>query len=394
MMKKVFYGWILGAVIAGSVHAKGGPQWSSQMKKLSQLLSEILVDASSAERFAAPKNSKRIESNAKKLSELAHEIKEVTQGAGKEAAPDNDLSMGLISGLFKRETTRAYQEFKRGNKGYARTVLRSIPSYCIGCHTRSEAGPKFGDLISDSMVKDLKPFEKAEVFASANQYDKALKYFGEVIKNGSVAKERQVEWERAARYAVAIAVRVKNDPEKAMVFVKDVLETKSAPRFFKDDATIWKTSIENWEKERPKIPTSEHGLFAEGQRLMGLAVQTQKYPADRAGEVLYLRATQIFHDLLKRFPRTSKTPEALYMLGVAYRALQDLHLWSLSDLYFEACIRKAPHTPVSSECYRQFEESMFIGYSGSGGVSIPNDVKAKLTELESLSEGHVEQSPR
>ena len=389
-MKTKLYGW-MSVVVLLSTHAYAGDKpakWTVKMHQMANALSEILVDASSVERFIAPKNASRIEANSKKLADLAHDIQKATQGDKTDViSPDGDLSLGLISGLFKEESSRAYQEFKRGNKVYARSILRSIPSYCMGCHTRGTGGPEFGELLPNDKMKGLTDYEKAEAYAAARQYDKALASFESVIKSAKFSRERIVEWERAARYAVAISVRVKKDPKKAIGFVDEVLSSKAIPQFFKDDAEIWKKSLTTWDKEIAETPSSEEGLFAEGQKLMAAALASQTYPADRSGEVIYLRATQVLHDLMKKYPNGSRVPESLYMLGLAYRALQDLNLWSLSDLYFEACIRKAPRTPVASQCFKQYEESMFIGYSGSGGVSIPSDVRKKIMELDGLATG-------
>lgn len=362
--------------------------WSAKMHQMTQALSEILVDASSVERFTSPKNAKRVESNSKKLADLAHDIAQATQGGKSDVvSPDGDLSLGIISGLFKEESKRAYQEIKRGNKTFARSIIRSIPSYCMGCHTRGSSGPEFGELVNATLLQDLSDYEKAETYAAARQYDKALAQFESVIKNAKFSRERIVQWERAARYAIAISVRVKNDPKKAIAITDEVLGSKATPQFFREDVEAWKESLKAWEKEFAKTPTSEEGLFLEGQRLMSMALQSQKYAADRSGEVTYLRATQAFHQLLKSYPNGAKTAESLYMLGLAYRALQDLNLWSLSDLYFEACIRKSPRSEVANQCFKQYEESVFIGYSGSGGVSIPADVRAKVLELDALANG-------
>jgi len=383
-------GAVLGFSMVVSASAKEAPKaaFSAKMLKLAQVVSQTLVDTSSAGKFMDPKNAKRIEDNTKKLSELAHDIHKASVGASTDViSPDGDVSVSLIAGLFQDDAKRAYDEFKRGNKEYARTVLRSIPGYCIGCHTRGNSGPQFIDLGTNAQLKGLTPFEKGEVFAATRQYDKALENFEEVFKKESSARDRQIEWEKAARYAVAIAVRVKKDPAQALNFVEKIIDFKGAPQFFKEDANAWKASLLTWKKEMSTVPTSEEGYFAEAQRLMSQAMQSQMYLADRNGDVYYLRATQTLHDLLRLYPNGSKTSESLYLLGLAYRALQGLNLWNLSDLYFEACIRKAPHTGVSSQCYRQYEESIFMGYSGSGGVSIPSDVRTKLFTLEGLAEG-------
>ena len=74
----------------------------------------------------------------------------------------------------------------------------------------------------------------------------------------------------------------------------------------------------------------------------------------------------------------------LYPAIGAYRRGR-LRVSSLHELYYEACVRRAPHTTTSAECFRRFEESIYFGYSGSGGVSLPDDVRKNLAELRDLS---------
>jgi hypothetical protein len=102
---------------------------------------------------------------------------------------------------------------------------------------------------------------------------------------------------------------------------------------------------------------------------------------DRAGDVLYLRASSVLHDQLSHFPQGPKSAEAFFLLGICYEILRDFDLWTLGDTYFEACIHRAPHTELAESCYRKLEESTLAGYTGSAGTQVPLDVEKKLTRL-------------
>ena len=54
-------------------------------------------------------------------------------------------------------------------------------------------------------------------------------------------------------------------------------------------------------------------------------------------------------------------------------------------MYYEACIRNAPHTEVSGKCYKKYEANVNFGYTGSGGTSIPEDLQTLLKELKKLA---------
>ena len=102
---------------------------------------------------------------------------------------------------------------------------------------------------------------------------------------------------------------------------------------------------------------------------------------DRSADMLYLRASAVLHEQLGRFPQGPKSAEAFFLLGVCYEILRDFDLWTLGDTYFEACIHRSPHTPLSESCYRKLEESILAGYTGSAGTRVPVEIEGKLQRL-------------
>ncbi len=349
------------------------------MEELRSVLSELLPDLFSDERFNSPGNMKRIESNVKKLAELAHDMP-----IGTFPAADQDLSISLISGLLKDEAMLALTHLRSGHKAYARRVLKTIPNYCIACHTRS-AGLDLSSF-QEEVPKTLTPLEKAEFFDATRQFDRAFGEFEKILADPSTAQGRQLEWKRAAGYGIATAVRVKRDPARAMALVDLILSSPGAPIYLRQEALQWKRSLQEWTNEQPQKPSTADALLTEAKRLVAKARDLQEYPADRSADILYLRASATLHDFLSQFPSDQNVGEALLMLGDCYETLQDLQLWSLHDLYYEACVRKFPHTSVARACYVRYEQSMFFGYTGSGGTFLPAEVQKHLNELKKLAE--------
>lgn len=354
-------------------------EWRSKMKELGSTFQELLLDISSDDRFNAPRNRARIERNARKLSALSHGL-----NMKKSALPDVDPSVIMISGLFSREADHAATELRRGNRSYARGILRSLTGYCIACHTRNTSGPSFS-LPSDAAVQALKRSERGEYFAATRQFDKALDEFEAILADPAAAQARPLEWERAIRFGLAIAVRVKKDPERAAALVDRVIATQKAPLFVREQASQWKETLSQWKAEPKREAVTEEGLYAESKRLIAQARTAQRYPADRAADVLYLRATAVVHELLSVAPEGKHAEEALFMAGFCYDVLRDLGIWSLHELYYLTCIYNAPHSEIARTCYKHYEESVYAGYSGSGGESLPADVKKTLSELDALS---------
>ena len=356
------------------------PDWNKRMNELRSILSELLPDIISDEQFNSPKNFERIEMNAKKLAELAHGMPE-----GKLPA-DADPSIALISGLFKDEILLAYNHLMNGERLYARVVLKSdfpdiaspaildLPLLWIFLRCNR----KFPKILESS-------FEKAEFFDATWQFDRALDEFQKILEDPVAAQDHQLEWQSAAYYSIATAVRVKRDPDRAMAIVTLVINSPAAPVFLKQDARHWQESLQQWKNEVPRKLTTADDLFKEAERLIGLATDIQEYPADRAGDILYLRASSCLHDFLSRYPDSPRIAEALLLLGTCYEILREPELWSLHELYYEACVRKSPHTQIAETCYARYEQSIFFGYSGTSGISLPAEVKKHLEELKKLA---------
>jgi hypothetical protein len=353
-------------------------EWRTRMQKMYKVLAEITEDTTSDQRFNNPKNKTRIDRNVETLYKSAHDMSK------KGASPDLDPSVTIISGLFEGETKRAHTALKSGNRYYARSILSSISGYCIACHTRNNTGPQFSSLPFEPS-SDLKPIEQGRFLAATRQYDRAMDVFQKMVNDPSTPVLRPIEWELAARYGLSIAVRVKKDPAQARALVERIIGSKNGPYFLKHDATQWRTSIIEWEEELGRQPKTEEGLYSEAMRLITKAHEVQKYPADHSADILYLRATSVIHDLLQMAPNGKRAEDAFLMAGMCYEVLRSLNLDELHDIYYEACIHKAPHTSTAESCYRRYEKNTYEGFTGSAGTFLPPDVKQKLKVLEDLA---------
>ena len=359
---------------------KNEAKWREKMQELYHSLVEITTDTSSEQRFNSPENRSRIEKNAKKLMDRAHELGQ------KGVSPDADPTIQMIAGLFQDETKRAYLALKHGNRAYARGVLNQVGSYCIACHTRNPSGPSFTSLPLEPTSKTLSVLEQGRFYAATRQYDRAFDAFLKVVDDSAAPVQRPLEWEQAIRSGLSIAVRVKKDPDQAQSLVERVIGAKKAPFFLRQDALKWKESIAAWREEIPRRALTEEGLYVEAMQLIAQARELQKYPMDHAADVLYLRATAVLHELMQKAPQGRHVQDALFMAGVCYDVLRPLNLDDLHEIYYEACIKKVPHSPTAEVCYRRYEQSTYEGYTGSSGTHIPGEVREKLDQLEKLAQ--------
>lgn len=354
--------------------------WSGKMQSLYKTLSDVLTDVTSNRRFNDPENKLRIQMETDELARLAHDLNRKNM-----VRADADPTVEMVAEMLGSETKRAASELKRGHRTYARSILLSVPSYCIACHTRNSTGVEFAELPIEPSTKSLTPIERGEFYAASRQFDRAQDQFKLIIQDSKFAAVDVFDWQKAVHHSLAIAVRVKQDPSQAKEIVQAILKTPNAPFFMKQDAKSWLASINEWQQESPRHAASEEGLYSEAVRLLARARETQKYPMDRTADIFYLRASAATHDLLQVAPNGPHSSEAFLLAGLSYEVLNPVNLENLHELYYGACIRKAPHSPTAEICFQRLEQDITQDYTGSIGVDIPEDVRQSLENLQRLA---------
>lgn len=360
--------------------------WNESMVELSEVFGRLLPMVVNDKKFHDPKNRDQLKKDVEKLTSLAHGMDKDLKNQNYTFLPDSDMTIEMISDAFKKESSRALSELKKGHMDYAQSLLKQVSNFCISCHTRNQFGPDFQTLDIETDMSSLGPLEKANFLAATRQFDRALNAYRKVIKDTNFLSSQRLNWERALGKALLIAVRVRRNPGLGIEIIDEVLAlNEKVPTFIQNYAKSWRGSLVSWKKEPQRQDTTEEGLFAEAQLSFTRAKAKQKYPFDRSAEVDFMRVSSLIHQLLRRYPKGERVPEALYMAGVSYEALQDLDWWSFHEMYYEQCIKKSPHSPIAQRCYARYEESVYLGYSGSSGVSIPEEVRQRLDKLQKLA---------
>lgn len=363
-------------------------KWSAKMQALYQTLSELLTDVSSDQRYSDPSNRIRIRTNAEKIASLSHELWK------KDApTPDLDPTLPIIGGFLKRESRAAVSALQRGDRAYARSILRTIPSYCIACHTRNDSGPQFKALSLEPTGKTLSALERGEFFMATRQYDRASEEITKVVNNPKLAAKDPWSWRKAVQNALIISIRVKKDPNRTEEIINSVIANANELSQSKTDAQAWKISVQDWKNEPKQKAMTEAGLRAEAMRLMSKAREIQQYPMDRTADVAYLRASAAAHDLLQVTKDPQTTADALLLVGLSYEVINPLRGETLHQIYYESCIRKAPHSDIAGLCYKRIEDSIILSFSGSVGTDVPEDVTAHLAELRKLANKNQDVTP-
>lgn len=365
--------WIVASLIwTTCIHAEE-KSWQAKMSELSQALGDAIP-------FLYPDPTRDVKSLNEKITRIYELSQKLDIGYDHiQKVKDADPALPYLAGQMKQDIERAYLSVQDGHAEYAKAVIRSSTAYCVACHTRTKSGTEFP--LMKAFAEPLKKaswITKIEFLAASRQFDAVMSEVMGKLSQPLTPGLSALDLERATRMALSIAVRVKKSPTKASFLAEAVTKSSSATVAMKQSAEVWKKDIAAWQKDRSKFESDEDLLKA-ARTLVEPA--TSQDPLGGHAEVKYLRATVLMHELLKTYPKSVNIAEALYIIGVSYRALQDLGLWSLQDMYFMACIDQAPHTKLSQTCYKEYESSVTLGYSGSSGIHIPKAVRTHLDKL-------------
>lgn len=354
--------------------------WQVKMQELSAVFGELMPIVASNQKFLDPKNKETITKDTDALGRLAHSLKT-------DKLPKNsDPSLKITAQLFEEDIGRAKALLASNQLEGARVILRDTSSYCIQCHTQSSQGPNFPTMKLDFPTDGLTTLEKADLYVSLRQFDRALGEFTKIIEDKKFAAEHVFEWEQAARSAIAISVKVERDPVKTLSLVRKIAANPSTPQFMKESINPWEASVQDWKRERKPLLVSPTETVNTAERMILRAQSKQKYPLDHSQDILFFRASGILHDLLA-FHNANDEIKArvLYLSGMAAENTSNLNFWTLHETYYELCVQTVPHTGLARLCFERLNNSMIIGYSGSAGTSIPPEIQKKLDEMRLLS---------
>lgn len=356
--------------------------WNSKMRELSKAMSEALPELYAG---SAPLNREQFKDKVRNIYFISRDIDESAHHGA--ISNDKDITIPYLSHLFREEIERAYWSLESGNDHYAKGVVRSSVSYCIACHTRTEMGPQFPLIASlTSKSKWTSWIDRVSFLAASRQFDGAYDEVLKQLKSSELPSDIKAnDLEKSLNIALSISVRVKQNADLAEALAVAASNSKHLAPDVKKRAAIWINDIQQWKKEKkPDLKTADSYMVA-ARKLVGKLMTNGEMTWIHGNEVRFLRSSVLMHELLARYPASPDGAEALYLIGISYDVLQDLGIWSLHDMYYQACIERKPHSDVARRCYERYKESVTLGYSGSGGVRIPGSVQIQMSRLERLA---------
>jgi hypothetical protein len=358
---------------------KSRPALPQEMSVVYRAFMDLQPFLSNRDKFSDPANEQRISELLKTLTSKFNEIDSLHRGPATE--PGFESTLTALNDMLADAKNR----FAEGKKGYALWRLKTTSNYCISCHTRHEVEMSFYD--SSDSIEKMEPIERGELYLASRQFEKAKRTFLDVVYDQKDPNGRRME---ALREWLVIEVRVSPDPREALTELEKIKKKVALAPYEADEIQEWIISLRRWENEGPLVVDK----LAKAENLVRQGLGGPDPLRGRKGTVELLRATALLHSLKEDKIAPEKRAKVLYLLGLAYSELPFFFADELPELFLESCIREFPGTETAQRAFSLYKEIVTLGFTGSGGVRVPDDIEAELTELRNLAFGVPQASGR
>jgi len=324
--------------------------------------------------FSDPAQASRVREALQQLARQADAVRAHAEG---------DRRMAFLGDALARETRETLHRFESGRVEAAQFFVQRLADYCVACHASlpdPDDPPLASDFVDATALAGLPPERRATLQIATRRFDDALATLEAHL--GSPEVHPATLLEPLTTY-LTVALRVKNDPARALPVLDRLAERPDLWTYLRGDLERWRVELRSWKARGLPEPTLEsaRGMLEEARKLI-------RFPTDRAALVHYLLASAQLHRFLERHAgeESEEVAEAYYLLGLVESRVGGTGWWvSESDFHLETAIRMAPHSDVAARAFALLEEETLLGWSGSGGVHMPPDVRALLEELRVLA---------
>lgn len=323
-------------------------------------------------KFQAKENQKVIAENLDLMARSAQNLD----------AHGRSLESGFryMSTLFASDINQIRNWYKNGRYDGARFYLHNVVDRCVECHAKMQAQqnfPRSGDFFKLVDATTLPLLELARLQVATRQFDASLDTYEKFLASSGSAKEISFGRDVFTDY-LKIVLRVKRDYPRAKKTLESFRLRKDLPAYLLKAVEVWVADIQ---EIHDKGMLGKNDL-ASAKKSIEFAKSRMDYPTDRSGLVYYTLASGLLQEIVKDLKRADlERAEAYYYLGITELMLTN-SLWaSGSQPYFETAIRLAPKSRFAEDAYGIIEEQVYLAFTGSSGVHVPEDLRLWLEEL-------------
>lgn len=350
--------------------------WSTKMGVLKSTVESLWVEAADEKNFLDPKNSSKIENLLKKFSQLAHELSQDTL-----KSKDMGATFQVVAGLLDEEANAQLFAFKKGDRKYARHMVKATTRYCSACHTQGRASAEGLGFQEPKGFEKLGGLEQADILVSLRSFEKAQVSFQKFIESAKDSNAIEVSAHRAVNLAV-----FRGDEISGLAAVNAALENENTAPEFKKVLEAWKKSF----SQKDQYDRTLDGA----QKYLRKSEKMNAYPLDVSGEVEALRGMKIYSDILQKSSDPKEKAKILLELGKVTERLVSFDIWELPDYLYASCVATYPHSSLARECSEKYENIVNLGYTGSAGVDVPTEIKKRIEKLKQMAADEEKAGPK
>lgn len=362
--------WLCLIIVIPTLYSSAGAaldeNWAQRMRDLADSFSGIFL-------FLAGEDSiqpARLVESSRRIAELASAVEVHVDPSQRHAAE-----------LLRARAQAADLFIRSGNPEYGRTLLRASFATCMTCHSTGPNSPPLSAFAGWQKKFSREPWNRrVEMALTLGQPDSAV-----AIIQGELRRENSpisaLELDSAVRWTLTGLMRAKKDGLEIRRFLEEVAGSEYAGSFLKATVRYWMADLDRLGGQPAPEPQE---TVARAREILGTAAADENSAFPRQNEVVNLTAAVWLGEFVRENPKSSDLAEAYYLLGVAYDGMRDLGLWALHEMYYEDCIRRAPHTALAGKCFSRYEQAVFEG-SGRFYNRSPF-LETHIDELRSLAE--------
>ncbi len=165
--------------------------------------------------------------------------------------------------------------------------------------------------------------ERADHYASVQNFDQAIIHYEYVLTNKDFAKQNPEKWFEAFKKMFVISIQVKRNTNLAVELVSRLRDESAVPSKYKKHSGTWKQMLKEWETDKQITHTKTHS-FEMAKELIAKAGYLESIQGKSAGLVNLLRSSLILQDYLEQPVDTQNYAEALYLSGVVAKELNTI----------------------------------------------------------------------
>jgi hypothetical protein len=366
---------LVATAVPGASHAQYDPsETRPAMQRIYAQLRQVLPLAVDEEVFADPANQPKVREALRTLAREADLLDDHAKGF--------DPGAAHLARSLSRDVRQALQRYEHADYLGAGYFLFETTGACVTCHSRLP-GPQDSQVsrgfLELSQLRELPLLERARLQIATRRFDDAIASLESALLG---AEPAALELVGPVVDYLTLCVRVKEDLKRPIPVLQKFALRPDVWLQMREDVLRWVADLRALDARDLK-----QADVAAARKLIDEGRASIAYASDRRALVHYLVASRILHGVVsvRRDPGPD-VAEAYYLLGAVESRIGPAFWASPAAFYLEMAVRLAPGSDVAREAFALLEEETLLGFTGSGGLSLPDEERARLDELRELAE--------